>query len=485
MKKDPTTILIYPELEFTGAQIPTPPYSILFIADYLLKRGIDVKTFDLRFNSFNDVAKALKENNVEYIGVSAMTGPQIHYAIEFCRFIKNHFKHIKVVWGGIHPTILPAQTLQNKLVDIVIRGEGEKPFYELISGTPLEDINGLSYKKNQKIYHNQDAKRLSKSEINQQEIPWDLINPANYIKNGNFIIITSRGCPYRCSFCYNSIFDNIWRGWTPEKCIKELDKAIEFGARKITFYDDNFFANSKRVKALFKYFKEKGLIWKAELRVDQLDYSLAKSAKNHGCEQLFFGAESGSQRILNILNKEITPRDIVRSAKIAKLVDIRADYSWMIGIPGEKLKDVKKTIALIKKVKDINPECEFSIKLLYPYPKTVIFSHAKREGFSPPTTLTEWSKIRREQAAEYLEHKNYLEMISIISAIIGRRVFEQQDIPILGLLQYTANLRWKYETFGGGVEAIFWKVFRNLIEKFINKSEGYDPFSDEVIIDTK
>jgi radical SAM superfamily enzyme YgiQ (UPF0313 family) len=176
-------------------------------------------------------------------------------------------------------------------------------------------------------------------------------------------------------------------------------------------------------------------------------------------------------------------QDIIKSAKITKKLDIRADYSWMVGIPGESLKDVKKTIALIKKVKQINPECEFSIKLLYPYPKTVIFSNARREGFSPPSTLTEWSAIRREHAADYLNHKNYLEMISIISAIIGRRVFEeqQQEIPILNLLLFTAKLRWKYEVFGGGIEAIFWKKFRNLFETFVNKRDGgYDPFSDKV-----
>lgn len=481
MKKDPTTVLIYPELEFSGAQIPTLPYSILFIAEYLLKRGINVKTFDLRFDSLKEVAETLTQGNIKYVGVSTMTGPQIHFAIRFCKFIKTHFEHIKIVWGGIHPTILPTQTLQNKLVDIVIRGEGEKPYYELVSGKPLEEIKGLSYKNKGKIIHNPDGERLTKSEINEQDIPWELIDPNNYIENGNFIIITSRGCPYRCSFCYNSIFDNIWRGWTPEKCIQELDKAIEFGARKITFYDDNFFANSKRIKALFNYFKEKKLRWKAELRVDQLNYSLAKMAKEHGCEQLFFGAESGSQTILDILNKEITVQDIIKSAKITSDMGIRADYSWMVGIPGENLKDVKKTIALIKKVKKINPYCEFSVKLLYPYPKTVIFSDAVSEGFSPPSTLIKWSKIRREQAAEYLNNKNYLEMISIISAIIGRRVFEeqQQEIPILNLLLFTAKLRWKYEVFGGGIEAIIWKNFRNLFETFVNKRDtGYDPFSD-------
>jgi len=482
MKKNPKTILIYPQLEFAGAQIPTPPYSILFIADYLLKRNIDVKVFDLRFDSYEQVKEALSNNNIKYVGVSAMTGPQINYALQITRFLKNNFNHIKIVWGGIHATILPEQTLQNKLIDFVIRGEGEKPYYELISGENLTKIKGLSYKKNNEIYHNPNTELLTKSEINEQKIPWELINPKNYIRNGNFIIITSKGCPYRCSFCYNSIFKNRWRGWTAEKCMKELDKAIDYGAKKFTFYDDNFFANAQRIKALFKYFKAKELIWKAELRVDQLNYSLAKKAKDHGCEQLFFGAESGSQKVLDILNKEITVKDIIKCARIVNDVGIQADYSWMIGIPGENCNDVRKTISLIKKIREINSNSEFSIKILFPYPKTVIYEQALKKGFRPPLDLLEWGNIRRERASNYLQHNNLLEMIAITSAIVGKNIFKENNIPPLKMLRFFADFRWDKEIFSFGIENLFFKLFKDLIEKIISdKESSYDPFSHKIV----
>ena len=128
------TILIYPQLEFAGTQVPTPPYSILFIADYLIKQNVNVKIFDLRFDSLHQVKNAISNNEPEYIGVSVMTGPQIYYALKICESIKKEFKKIKIVWGGIHSTILPTQTLQNKLIDFVIRGEGERSYYELVSG---------------------------------------------------------------------------------------------------------------------------------------------------------------------------------------------------------------------------------------------------------------------------------------------------------------------------------------------------------------
>jgi len=477
------SILIYPQLEFAKAQIPTPPYSILFIADYLLKRNVDVKIFDLRFDKLSQVFDTISKNDPEFIGISVMTGPQIYYALKICESIKKEFNKIKIVWGGLHSTILPTQTLQNKFIDFVIRGEGEKTYHELVSGKNISQIKGLSLKKGKKIFHNPNSNQLTSSEINELSIPWSLINPKRYIRNGNFNMITSRGCPFKCAFCYNTLFNNVWRGWTAEKCIQELDKCLDFGSKKITFYDDYFFANSKRIKILFDYFKEKDIRWKAELRVNRLDYSLAEEAKSHGCVQMYFGAESGSQRVLNILNKNISIKDIIQSAKITKDTDISADYSWMIGIPGETKTDVKKTIALIKKINEINPKSEFSIKILFPYPTTEIYDRAIRVGFKPPSDLLNWAKIRRDQASSYLKNKNQLETISITSAIIGRKVFEEESIPIFKLIRFIANFRWNHEVFSAGFENIFFKTFRDLIDKVISRKNSieYDPFTHKFV----
>jgi radical SAM superfamily enzyme YgiQ (UPF0313 family) len=477
------TILVYPQLELVETQITIPPYSVLFIADYLINKKVNAKIFDLRFDTASQVLDAISETEPEYVGVSVMTGPQIFHALNISKSIKDEFKEIKIVWGGIHSTILPAQTLQNDLIDMVIRGEGEKSFYELVSGEPKSQIKGLSLKKGKTILHNPPSELLKSSEINELNIPWDLMNPQNYIKNNNFNMITSRGCPFKCSFCYNALFNNVWRGWTTEKCIVELNKVLDFGVKKINFYDDNFYANIKRVKSLFNYFKEHGIEWKAELRVDRLNYSLAKEAKDHGCNQMLFGAESGSLRVLNILNKNISIDDIIRSAEITKNLDITADYSWMIGIPGETKKDIKKTITLIKSVKKINPDCEFSIKILFPYPKTLIYDQALELGFKPPTNLYDWSKIRRERAPQYLKHKNFLEMISVTSAVVGKKVFEQDQIPALKLIRSPAALRWKYEFFGFGFESFFFNLFRDLIFKRISKKDTmkYDSFSHKFI----
>ncbi|MFX0137675.1 MAG: hypothetical protein ACFFDN_28810, partial [Candidatus Hodarchaeota archaeon] len=158
--------------------------------------------------------------------------------------------------------------------------------------------------------------------------------------------------------------------------------------------------------------------------------------------------------------------------------------SWMIGVPGETKNDIKKTIFLAKKVKEINPDCEFSIKILFPYPKTPIYDEAIKMGFKPPSNLLNWAKIRRERAPNYLKHKNFLEMISITSAIVGKKVFEQNYIPILKLIRTIAEFRWKNEIFSAGFENFFFKIFRNVVEKRIGKKDSleYDPFSHKIVL---
>ena len=478
------TILIYPQLEFANAQLATPPYSILFIADYLRKKNIDVKIFDLRFSSHSQLLDALAGDNIDFVGISVMTGPQIHYALEISEIIKKEFKNVKIVWGGIHPTILPSQTLKVKLIDFVIRGEGEHSYYELINSKDPKKIEGLSFIKNNKIFHNSNSNKLSSSELNDLNIPWDLVNPKNYMVHNSLNMITSRGCPFRCTFCYNSIFNNIWRGWTAHKCIEEFNTVVDFGVKKINFYDDYFFANSDRNEILFQYFKDQDMTWKAELRVNQLSHPFANKLKDCGCEQLFFGAESGSQRILDILGKNMLVKDIILSAQITKEAGIFADYSWMIGIPGEKWDDIRRTIKLIKKIVTINDDSEFSIKILFPYPKTEIHKKAVLHGFKTPKSLREWGEIRRERASDYLDNKNLLEMISLTSAIMGKKVFEQNTVPILNLIRIPASFRWKHEVFTAGIENLLFKIFRKLFEKIINNQHtiDYDQFSHEFVI---
>jgi radical SAM superfamily enzyme YgiQ (UPF0313 family) len=223
------------------------------------------------------------------------------------------------------------------------------------------------------------------------------------------------------------------------------------------------------------------------MRVDRLNYSLAKDVKLHGCNQLYFGVESGSPRILKVLNKCITVDEIINSAKITNKLRISADYSWMIGIPSETEEDIRRTIRLVKIIKEINPDSEFTIKILFPYPKTPVYEQAINSGFQPPKNLLAWANTRREQASNYLKSKNILETISITSAIVGKKVFEQKAIPALKLIRKFAEFRWKKEIFIIGLESFFFSIFRTQIDKQIAKNNEfeYDPFLRQLVKNKK
>lgn len=452
------TILVYPDLAYSELQRPAPPYSILFIADALQKAGITVDLFDLRHDSKDAVLSAIQSYNPKFVGLSVMTGPQIKNALDLGKIIRHEAPETQLVWGGIHPTILPLQTLQHTRVDIVIQGDGERPYTQLVQGIDWSRIPGLAFKHNNQVYNTGMAPPTEMSEV---RTPWELIEGGRYVERGRTSIITSRGCPYRCTFCYNAIIQSPWRGWTVKQCQHELDQLIGFGAEDILFFDDAFFSNLSRAHQLFPYFRREGLTWIAELRVDRLTQNLARDAKNAGCNGFFFGAESGSPRLLRLLNKGITVKQLLRSAQITHTAQLGADYSWMVGIPTEIEEERRMTLTVIKAIQHQNPNAEFSIKIYTPYPGTPLFDLALEQGAQMPQSLEGWSTLSRFRAPHYLHHGRQLETLSITSSLIGRQMFIQSQGTPLSLLRSLARLRWRNEYFGFPWESlVYGLIFR-------------------------
>ncbi len=454
------TILIYPDLAYSEFQRPAPPYSVLFIANALQKAGVDVEIFDLRHDTIDDVVHAAAKSTPDYIGLSVMTGPQIRNALEVTKALRQNVPESKLVWGGIHPTILPLQTLHHPDVDLVIQGDGERAYTQLVQNMAWKRIQGLVFKQKNRIHNGGLAPHTDMSTVT---VPWELVDPRRYITRGRTSALTSRGCPYRCTFCYNAILRQPWRGWNAQQCQRELDHLIALGADDILFFDDAFFTNKARVRKLLPYFHKEGLAWTAELRVDQLTSSLARDVKRAGCKCLFFGAESGSPRLLQLLNKKITVHQLVRSSKITKSVGVRADYSWMVGIPTETPEDRRVTIATIKGMHRINPEAEFVIKIFTPYPGTPLFEMALKEGARLPQSLTGWSGFSRYRGLSYLRDRRQLETLALTSALVGRQMIHTLRGP-LAVVRAFAQFRWQHEAFGLSIESFVFNIVSSFLE---------------------
>ena len=208
------TILLQPN-SITSRGILTAPLALLFIGEMARSHGHEVKIIDRNIDY--STKKFIKKFRPDVVGVSVFTGPLIKDAVSISKFVKKEFAdETKVVWGGMHPSLLPEQTISNSFVDVVVIGEGEVTFAELLnsleSRKPLKDVKGICYKENGKI-----VKTAERKFVDLDRMPftnWGLVNAKKYL-DLEIVMVTSRGCPYNCYFCYNQEFNRRrWRAQT-------------------------------------------------------------------------------------------------------------------------------------------------------------------------------------------------------------------------------------------------------------------------------
>lgn len=396
--KNKNVILVYPKMG--SSIVRRPPLSILYMAAILEKNGYNPIIIDGDFDNYKE-----KITEAICVGISALTGHQILNGMEITRYIKKKFD-MPVIWGGVHPTLHPEQTLET--ADIVVRGEGEITFLKLVeaisNNKPIDHILGISFKKNDLIVNNSDRKYMNMDEI--PDINLDLVNLHNYrssnLSSKNIALQTSRGCPHKCAFCYNMEFNSVWRAMSPEKVlqiVKNLQDKHKING--VVFWDDNFFVSSQRVKEICELFikNELDLKWEGDCRIDYLlrmDDEMLKLLKKSGLSAMFLGAESGSSKILKQINKGITPEQIIESAKILKKYDLYGWYSFMLGFPNETKQDVSDTLDVMRTINKIYPHANTSIKIFTPYPGCPLFQTSINAGFKPPKSLQEWGQYNVE-----------------------------------------------------------------------------------------
>ena len=400
----------------------SPPLGLAYLASVLREKH-EVKIVDsniLEYN-MNDVRRELKKFNPDAVGITSVT-PSIPQAYEVARIAKEINENCKVVMGGPHVTFLPEQTLKEcKDIDIIVKGEGEVTVKELAEslekGKSLKRVKGITFRKREKILNNEPRPFIQ----NIDEIPFpsrDLLPVEKYQSNGKryTTMITSRGCPFGCSFCSSSrLFGGYWRGRSPQNVLEELRIVYEdYKTKHIEFLDDTFTLDNKRAERICDgILKEKwDISWGASSRVDTITKKLAEKMKRAGCWILFLGIESGCQRILNMMGKRITVEQIKKAVKAIKKAKIKILGSFILGFPGETIRSISRTIKFAKSL-DID-YAEFSI--LTPYPGTPIFYLAKKNkslltrNWSKYTAIDPVMKIKgiaQKQLKSYLR-KAYL-----------------------------------------------------------------------------
>ncbi|MFH1834643.1 MAG: radical SAM protein [Methanobacteriota archaeon] len=363
------------------------PISLIQLAAYVRERGFKVGVLDLCLGEFSEdeFRIRLENENSGYIGLTSTT-VQIKNGLEVARIVKEVSPETKVVFGGVHSTVLTDEVISNESVDTVVRGEGEETLTEILSGKSLKDISGISFKENGRIINN--PLRDFIKDIDALPFPaYDLVDLSKYSPTlGNFkqlpsiSMITSRGCPGTCTFCYSGCMGKRIRFMTAERIFKEISHLHErYGIRDITFYDDTFTANKKNVSNLCSLLVNSGLgiTWSCMSRIDAVDAKLVGEMKRAGCHQIGYGIESASPQILENIRKNVPldkVSDVVDFTKRAG-IDVRAMF--MLGNPGETEKTMQETIDFALR---LDPDlCLFNVTT--PYPGTEMFKWADENGF--------------------------------------------------------------------------------------------------------
>ena len=407
LESNPDIVLVQPGARRVqiGGAILHLPLQLLSLAAWLRRDSAcenRIRILDMHIES----PEAEYFTHAAIVGISAMTGQQIHYGLQAAQLARRANPDAVIVWGGVHPTLLHEQTIRNDLVDIVVIGEGEETFREVVDtidsgrdtagipGTCVLDGDGSVVVGPQRDF----------IDMNDLPLPaYDLIDIRNYrgIEH-QFDYQSSRGCPHRCAFCYNTVFcGRRWRAKSAGKVVDELARLCQtYHVRNFAPVDDEFFIDRKRAEAIFRGMLDRGLDCGivASCRLDIIRKYPKESLavmKRAGVMQMFFGAESGSEETLHEIRKDITREDIIEGARIVAEAGIRPILSFMSGFPGETFDRFEKTLDIIRRL--WKTHSLITVNGIFPfnaYPGTVLFEKAVELGLKPPQSLEEWGAWR-------------------------------------------------------------------------------------------
>ncbi len=478
-------ILINPGKHWFGAaSVIKPPTSLLPIGGMLDKHGYKVEIFDARLEDYHN----LDLENVLAVGITCMSGRPIKNALEICKYIREKDKSIVIIWGGAHASMLPEQTVSNPYVDVVVRGEGEVTVLELMgalkSGKPLGTINGITYKNNGKIVSNPDRPFMNLDDA--VDLAYHLLKREyleKYKPEECFYYPDSRGCPYRCTYCYNTYFcRSTWRSKSIEKIREELKWIYKkYKPKYLLFMVDNFFVNKKRVEQIANIIVEEGFKfdWGADVRAnyfDNFDADFLNLLRKSGCKGLNIGAESGSQRVLDFVQKDIKLEQTLKAAKMLKDAQINLTLFFMIGFPTQTREEVMETLDFIDKIEKINPNAKSLIAVFTPYPGTKLFDLVIKDfGFKPPQSLEEWGDwmFSTGESTTWFDPKynKFLRRVTQTSLLRAVNLFVPSDISTMAKqiaripFATCAKFRWSHRYFGASIDLGLWTL--------IQKQRGY------------
>lgn len=338
------------------------PLGICYIGGTLYANGFkDLLILDTNLNNMrlNEALSYIARYKPHVIGISCSSF-SFWYARSLAILTKKYFPDTLVVIGGVHADFYPTEILSHSCFDIVVRGEGEHIFFNIIREYIsrgkhfLKSVDGVAYRNNNIACINGDPGIVN--DLNSLAFPYRKIYPnlPKYFYKSPISLLMTRGCPYRCLYCSKGAGDKLVRTRSPQNVAEEIKFLIKkTGNKKFVFVDEVFTINKEKARELCNLINKDGIRidFSIQTRVDLVDKELLKELKKAGCNLITFGVESGSQRILDKMKKGHTREQVIEAFNLCRNLRIHTMASFLFGFPGEEEKDVKESVLFLQKIK--------------------------------------------------------------------------------------------------------------------------------------
>lgn len=388
------------------------PMGLMYISSYLDKHGYGNRLINKKLLGLKDlnsdcekldeiILDRIGEFNLDVLGIACALN-EVKYVRSFSGKAKKRFPGLRIMTGGPMPTTCPDLFLQNGDIDFVVRGEGEEISLNLISalesGEDVSTVPGISYRKGNQIVHNSPQPLIE--DINSIPMPaYEKVDMLQYTSMHEWVIrgfplkgiflLSSRGCPFHCSFCGASlVHGRKIRFRSPESIYGEVKFLKEkYDIEGVFFCDDTLMVNKKHLLGVCNVMKELGMLWSCFSRVDNVEGELIENMKKSGCIQLDFGVESGSDRILaEVMKKGATVEQAEGAFKLCRKYRMRTFANLMMGLPTETASEMYQTFNLARRLH----ADAYVMSIAMPIPGTGLWNMVKPELSAGEYDMLNW-----------------------------------------------------------------------------------------------
>ncbi len=445
----------------------TMPLALLAIGSALDPDLYEVVIIDARLDPDAENTVLSHLHDALCLGITVLTGAPISDALCISRAAKRARPDIPVIWGGWHPSMFAVECLREPSVDVMVRGQGEDTFAEILlrlaAGVPLEGCAGCTIRRPDGTILENPARSLAQVEKFRAH-DYGLIPVERYFAlkgRQQLDFISSQGCNFRCAFCSDPfVYGRKWVGLEPTRMALRLQELWDrYHFDDVNFQDETFFTKADRVRALADRIVDSGMkiTWAATMRADQgvrLPDEVWLRCKESGLRRLLVGVESGSDEVLRRIRKDIKIGQVYETAEKMLKFGIAGHFPFIVGFPDETDAHIQATLDCAKRLRSMSPDFLTPIFYFKPYPGSALVIEAVAKGFRLPDTLEAWAEFDyvAGEPGPWVSPEKFelIERFKFFHELAWKRV------PRSGrVLQRLARYRCRRDNYGWPVEMLF------------------------------